>query len=113
MPATNPTVVFMFDRTWLERAKREKVHPGSRTRSHLVRLTVEPGFPSAPVVRAYLEPSVDASKETFSWGTPNLDELRSYPLPRLSAVRSRTALSFTTESARRVRPNYLLFTGER
>ncbi|CAN7997003.1 unnamed protein product [Ixodes pacificus] len=72
-------------RTWLERAKCEKVHPGSRTRSHLVRLTVEPGFPSAPVVRAYLEPSVDASKETFSWGTPNLDELRSYPLPRLSA----------------------------
>ncbi|CAN8021316.1 unnamed protein product [Ixodes persulcatus] len=79
-------------RTWLERAKCEKVHPGSRTRSHLVRLTVEPGFPSAPVVRAYLEPSVDASKETFSWGTPNLDELRSYPLPCLSAARSRMAL---------------------
>ncbi|KAG0426649.1 hypothetical protein HPB47_026244 [Ixodes persulcatus] len=79
-------------RTWLERAKCEKVNPGSRTRSHLVRLTVEPGFPSAPVVRAYLEPSVDASKETFSWGTPNLDELRSYPLPCLSAARSRMAL---------------------
>lgn len=76
-------------RTWLERAKREKVHPGSRTRSHLVRLTVEPGFPSAPVVRAYLEPSVDASKETFSWGTPNLDELRSFGQRKLGWQREK------------------------
>lgn len=76
-------------RTWLERAKCEKVNPGSRTRSHLVRLTVEPGFPSAPVVRAYLEPSVDASKETFSWGTPNLDELRSFGQRKLGWQREK------------------------
>uniref|UniRef100_A0A6B0VEV0 Putative 5'-3' exonuclease n=1 Tax=Ixodes ricinus TaxID=34613 RepID=A0A6B0VEV0_IXORI len=76
-------------RTWLERAKSEKVHPGNRTRSHLVRLTVEPGFPSAPVVRAYLEPSVDASKETFSWGTPNLDELRSFGQRKLGWQREK------------------------
>ncbi|CAN7996736.1 unnamed protein product [Ixodes hexagonus] len=82
-------------RTWLERAKSEKVQPGSRTRSHLVRLTLEPGFPSAPVVKAYLEPSVDASRETFSWGTPDLDALRSYPL--LHALPTRQKLGWPRE----------------
>lgn len=68
-------------RVWLEQAKAEKVVPGSKTRSHLVRLSLEPGFPSGRVVQAYLEPTVDESREAFSWGTPDLDALRTYPLP--------------------------------
>lgn len=76
-------------RAWLERAKCEKVQPGSRTRSHLVRLSLEPGFPSAVVVRAYLEPSVDASKETFSWGTPDLDALRTFGQHKLGWPREK------------------------
>ncbi|XP_075748554.1 rad2 superfamily protein mus201 [Rhipicephalus microplus] len=70
-------------RTWLEKAKEEKVQPGSKTRSHLVRLSLEPGFPSSRVAQAYLEPTVDDSRETFSWGTPDLDALRTYPFKKL------------------------------
>lgn len=70
-------------RTWLEKAKEEKVQPGSKTRSHLVRLSLEPGFPSSRVAQAYLEPTVDDSRETFSWGTPDLDALRTYANQKL------------------------------
>ncbi|KAH6947185.1 hypothetical protein HPB50_017498 [Hyalomma asiaticum] len=73
-------------RTWLEKAKQEKVQPGSKTRSHLVRLSLEPGFPSSRVAQAYLEPTVDESRETFSWGTPDLDALRTYPFRLVHAL---------------------------
>lgn len=76
-------------RTWLEQAKEEKVVPGSKTRSHLVRLSLEPGFPSGRVVQAYLEPTVDESREAFSWGTPDLDALRTYASQKLGWSREK------------------------
>lgn len=76
-------------RTWLEQAKAEKVVPGSKTRSHLVRLSLEPGFPSDRVVQAYLEPTVDESREAFSWGTPDLDALRTYASQKLGWSREK------------------------
>uniref|UniRef100_A0A224YX51 DNA excision repair protein ERCC-5 n=1 Tax=Rhipicephalus zambeziensis TaxID=60191 RepID=A0A224YX51_9ACAR len=76
-------------RTWLEKAKEEKVQPGSKTRSHLVRLSLEPGFPSSRVAQAYLEPTVDESRETFSWGTPDLDALRTYANQKLGWSREK------------------------
>ena len=33
-------------------------------------------FPSQTIVDAYLQPTVDESKEPFSWGLPNLDLIR-------------------------------------
>lgn len=36
------------------------------------------GFPSQAVVQAYLAPMVDESKETFSWGKPNIIILGDY-----------------------------------
>lgn len=76
-------------RVWLEQAKAEKVVPGSKTRSHLVRLSLEPGFPSGRVVQAYLEPTVDESREAFSWGTPDLDALRTYASQKLGWSREK------------------------
>ncbi|XP_077515806.1 rad2 superfamily protein mus201 [Amblyomma americanum] len=76
-------------RTWLQQAKEEKVLPGSKTRSHLVRLSLEAGFPSSRVVQAYLEPTVDESRETFSWGTPDLDALRTYAYQKLGWSREK------------------------
>lgn len=37
------------------------------------------GFPNTQVVEAYLSPTVDDSKEKFSWSLPDLQELRLYP----------------------------------
>lgn len=76
-------------RAWLDKAKEEKVQPGSKTRSHLVRLSLEPGFPSSRVAQAYLEPTVDDSRETFSWGTPDLDALRTYANQKLGWSREK------------------------
>jgi hypothetical protein len=38
------------------------------------------GFPNEVVVRAYMNPEVDDSQEKFSWGQPELDLIRLYPL---------------------------------
>lgn len=37
------------------------------------------GFPDHRIVDAYLKPTVDDSKEAFSWALPDLDLLREYP----------------------------------
>jgi DNA excision repair protein ERCC-5 len=42
------------------------------------RVTLPPGFPSETVLRAYLEPNVDSSREPFEWARPRLDDLRAY-----------------------------------
>lgn len=39
------------------------------------------GFPDHRIVDAYLKPTVDDSKEAFSWALPDLDILREYPWP--------------------------------
>lgn len=39
------------------------------------------GFPDHRIVDAYLKPTVDDSKEAFSWALPDLDLLREYPWP--------------------------------
>ncbi|XP_031479392.1 DNA repair protein UVH3 [Nymphaea colorata] len=35
-----------------------------------------PSFPSEPVISAYMSPQIDKSSEPFSWGKPDLSELR-------------------------------------
>lgn len=36
------------------------------------------GFPNISVIEAYLYPTVDESKESFTWATPDLDRIRQY-----------------------------------
>jgi hypothetical protein len=40
--------------------------------------TLPPGFPSAEVVQAYENPRIDASKERFTFGRPDLELLRAF-----------------------------------
>lgn len=49
------------------------------------------GFPSEAVVDAYMNPTVDESREDFSWGRPDLDLLRQYPSLVLSLQNSTIA----------------------
>ncbi|XP_073987693.1 rad2 superfamily protein mus201 isoform X2 [Rhodnius prolixus] len=48
------------------------------------------GFPSKEVVRAYISPTIDDSKEPFSWTQPNLDKLRQYTEDKFGWNRSDT-----------------------
>lgn len=49
----------------LKKTLRNKVH-------------LESHWPDPNVIDAYFEPTVDSSKETFQWGLPDLDSLRSF-----------------------------------
>ncbi|XP_069684242.1 DNA excision repair protein ERCC-5 isoform X2 [Periplaneta americana] len=48
------------------------------------------GFPSVAVVDAYLHPKVDESRETFSWGLPDLTSLRDFAQRKFGWSRSKT-----------------------
>ncbi|KAK4880815.1 hypothetical protein RN001_008961 [Aquatica leii] len=47
-------------------------------RSKLKNVSINDSFPNLDVVRAYLEPIIDSSKEPFSWRKPNIDGLIDY-----------------------------------
>ncbi|RZF39497.1 hypothetical protein LSTR_LSTR001018 [Laodelphax striatellus] len=57
-------------------------HPSNSQTSQLARklkdVELDEGFPSKDVVDAYLKPCVDESEEAFSWGSPDVDGLKSY-----------------------------------
>ncbi|CAK9809124.1 DNA excision repair protein ERCC-5 [Anthophora plagiata] len=64
--------------SWIETG-RVAIGPGKAgLRNKLQNLQIQKGFPSQAVVQAYLFPKVDESKETFSWGKPNIVLLSNY-----------------------------------
>ncbi|XP_043527201.1 DNA excision repair protein ERCC-5 isoform X2 [Frieseomelitta varia] len=63
--------------SWIENGKT--AGPGKTSlRNKLQNLKIQKGFPSQAVVQAYLSPKVDESKETFTWGKPNIILLADY-----------------------------------
>ncbi|XP_043793028.1 DNA excision repair protein ERCC-5 homolog [Apis laboriosa] len=63
--------------SWIENGKA--TGPGKTSlRTKLQNLEIQKGFPNQAVVQAYLSPMVDESKETFSWGKPNIILLGDY-----------------------------------
>ncbi|XP_003491427.1 DNA repair protein complementing XP-G cells isoform X2 [Bombus impatiens] len=63
--------------SWIENGKT--AGPGkANLRTKLQNLQIQKGFPSQAVVQAYLSPKVDESKETFTWGKPNIILLADY-----------------------------------
>ena len=55
---------------------------GNKTREKLRKLKPPTSFPSEMVREAYLHPSIDESKESFSWAVPNLVAVRDFALER-------------------------------
>ncbi|XP_024939553.1 DNA repair protein complementing XP-G cells homolog isoform X2 [Cephus cinctus] len=63
--------------SWLNTGR--VVGPGKAgLRNKIKNVQIEKGFPSEAVAQAYLFPTVDESKETFSWGKPNSVLLADY-----------------------------------
>ncbi|KAF2882026.1 hypothetical protein ILUMI_24151 [Ignelater luminosus] len=64
-------------RRWLSGARA--VGPGRTTlRNKLKNVVLTESFPSLQVVRAYLEPTIDPSKEPFSWAKPDIPGLMEF-----------------------------------
>ena len=70
-------------KVWSERVAPEIGMPvGNKTREKLRKLKLPPSFPSQAVVSAYLRPSVDESRESFTWAVPNLVAVRDFARER-------------------------------
>lgn len=52
----------------------------TKVKKKLRDLKVQSGFPNPAVAQAYLEPVVDQSDSSFSWGRPRLDMIKEYPV---------------------------------
>ncbi|XP_060531638.1 DNA excision repair protein ERCC-5 homolog [Cylas formicarius] len=75
-------------RSWF--TKGESPGPGRVSLKRKLRnLVFTEAFPSVQVVEGYLVPEVDTSKETFSWGRPNVDALIEFAKEKFGWTRAK------------------------
>ncbi|CAK6965899.1 DNA excision repair protein ERCC-5 [Scomber scombrus] len=70
-----------FSQWWLEAQEKKRLVANPRytkVKKKLRDLKLQPGFPNPVVAQAYLQPAVDQSEGSFSWGRPQLDMLKEY-----------------------------------
>ncbi|XP_058822992.1 DNA excision repair protein ERCC-5 [Topomyia yanbarensis] len=65
-------------RDWWIHGRNNAVGTRIALKSKLKNIEFSEGFPSTGVVEAYLYPTVDGSKEAFSWGYPDVESLRDF-----------------------------------
>ncbi|KAM4795549.1 DNA excision repair protein ERCC-5 homolog [Rhinophrynus dorsalis] len=92
-PGQGVEPLLKFKEWWTEAQKNKKIRPNphdTKVKKKLRELELHPGFPNQNVADAYLKPVVDDSKGTFSWGRPDLEQIREYPFIRFGWYRSKT-----------------------
>ncbi|NWS21295.1 ERCC5 protein, partial [Pachyramphus minor] len=71
-----------FAEWWNEAQKNKKLRPNPRdtkVKKKLRELQLSSGFPNPAVAEAYLKPVVDETRSSFTWGKPDLEQIREYP----------------------------------
>ncbi|NXW61712.1 ERCC5 protein, partial [Eurystomus gularis] len=71
-----------FAEWWNEAQKNKKLRPNPRdtkVKKKLRDLQLSSGFPNPAVAEAYLKPVVDESRGSFTWGKPDVEQIREYP----------------------------------
>ncbi|XP_074522009.1 DNA excision repair protein ERCC-5 homolog [Halichoeres trimaculatus] len=82
-PGLEPLI--QFSKWWSEAQEKKRLVSDPRdtkVKNKLRGLKLQPGFPSPVVAQAYMEPTVDQSDSTFSWGRPQLDMIKEFCLNR-------------------------------
>lgn len=77
------TLFFLSSKWWSEAQEKKRLVADPRdtkVKKKLKDLKLHPGFPNPVVAQAYLQPAVDQSDSFFSWGRPQLDMIKEYPL---------------------------------
>ncbi|XP_030057191.1 DNA excision repair protein ERCC-5 [Microcaecilia unicolor] len=90
-PGMEPLI--KFTEWWTEAQKTKKMKPNphyTKVKKKLYKLELSPGFPSTAVAEAYLKPVVDDSHGTFSWGRPDLEQIREFCESRFGWYQSKT-----------------------
>ncbi|XP_047218662.1 DNA excision repair protein ERCC-5 isoform X1 [Girardinichthys multiradiatus] len=70
---------------WSEAQEKKRLTDDPRdtkVKKKLRELKLQPGFPNPAVAQAYLQPAVDQSETSFSWGRPQLDMIKEFCLSR-------------------------------
>ncbi|XP_055371808.1 uncharacterized protein LOC129605856 [Condylostylus longicornis] len=66
-------------RDWFNNNKTEGADSVKvKLKTQLKNIEITTGFPNLAVAEAYLHPSVDDSEEPFTWGIPNLEEIKKF-----------------------------------
>ncbi|XP_076839487.1 DNA excision repair protein ERCC-5 [Brachyhypopomus gauderio] len=82
-----------FREWWSEAQQNKKVVADpkhTKVKKKLKDLKLHPGFPNPAVAQAYLQPSVDQSEGSFSWGRPQLDLIKEFCFSRFGWNRRKT-----------------------
>ncbi|XP_053563772.1 DNA excision repair protein ERCC-5 [Bombina bombina] len=82
-----------FKEWWTEAQKNKKSRPNpndTKVKKKLRDIELYPGFPNPAVAEAYLKPTVDDSNAAFSWGRPDLEQIREFCESRFGWYRSKT-----------------------
>lgn len=70
-----------FAEWWNEAQKNKKVRPNphdTKVKKKLRELQLYSGFPNPAVAEAYLKPVVDESRGSFTWGKPDVEQIREF-----------------------------------
>ncbi|KFR09804.1 DNA repair protein complementing XP-G cells, partial [Opisthocomus hoazin] len=71
-----------FAEWWNEAQKNKKLRPNpqdTKVKKKLRELQLASGFPNPAVAEAYLKPVVDETRGSFTWGKPDVEQIREYP----------------------------------
>ncbi|NXH15347.1 ERCC5 protein, partial [Bucco capensis] len=72
-----------FAEWWNEAQKNKKLRPNphdTKVKKKLRELQLSAGFPNPAVAEAYLKPVVDETRGSFTWGKPDVEQIREYSL---------------------------------
>nr|XP_057944964.1 DNA excision repair protein ERCC-5 homolog [Doryrhamphus excisus] len=70
-----------FSKWWSDAQEKKRLTANPRdtkVKKKLRGLKLQPGFPNPAVAEAYLQPAVDHSDGSFSWGRPQLDMIKDF-----------------------------------
>uniref|UniRef100_A0A3P9JET5 ERCC excision repair 5, endonuclease n=1 Tax=Oryzias latipes TaxID=8090 RepID=A0A3P9JET5_ORYLA len=74
-----------FSQWWSQAQEKKRLTADpqdTKVKKKLRALKLQSGFPNPAVAQAYLEPAVDPSCSSFSWGRPQLDVIKEFCLSR-------------------------------
>lgn len=80
-PGTGLQPLHEFSKWWSEAQEKKKLTANpkdTKVKKKLRDLNLHPGFPNPAVAQAYLQPTVDQSEASFSWGRPQLELLKEF-----------------------------------
>ncbi|CAG9798598.1 unnamed protein product [Chironomus riparius] len=75
-------------RDWYDNGKQDMKHKGLK--SQLKNIELISGFPNLNIAKAYLEPKIDTSMESFSWGLPDEESIFEFTKYKLGWTRLKT-----------------------